>query len=115
MPVADVYAAWATNSPQDLPLGSLLFYSGIGLYPRTLETYNLASWQPDLERLGDQINWTDTIYAYRHSDAARGTPAKYKPTISPTRMLHLLRCSSYQTWQSYKPGWQEDRRLHQCH
>jgi hypothetical protein len=83
MPVADVYAAWASNSYQDLPLGSLIFYSGIGLYPRTLGTHNLASWQPDFERLGDQISWFDTVYAYRPSDA--GTPAKYKPTISPTR------------------------------
>ncbi|KAK4149546.1 heterokaryon incompatibility protein-domain-containing protein [Chaetomidium leptoderma] len=85
MPVADVYAAWASDSSQDLPLGSLIFYSGIGLYPRTLGTHNLASWQPDFERLGDQTSWCDAVYAYRHSDA--GTPAKYKPTISPTRYL----------------------------
>ena len=86
MPVADVYAAWASNSHQDLSLGSLIFYSGIGLYPRALETHNLPSWQPDLACLGYQTSWCDAAYLEdRHSDAE--TPAKYKPAISPTRHL----------------------------
>ncbi len=61
----------------------LIVGSGIGLYPRSLETHNLASWQPDLERLGEQTTGWDSKYVYRHSDPE--TPAKYKPAISPTR------------------------------
>ncbi|KAG7285786.1 hypothetical protein NEMBOFW57_008080 [Staphylotrichum longicolle] len=83
MPVADVYAAWAVNSHQDLALGSLIVYSGIGLHPRTSEAHNLASWQPDFERLGEQINWSDAVHAYKHTTTE--TPAEYQPTISPPR------------------------------
>ncbi|KXX76899.1 hypothetical protein MMYC01_207505, partial [Madurella mycetomatis] len=83
MPVADVYAAWAVNSHQDLPLGSLLFYSGIGLYPRTLGNHNLASWQPDFELLGGQVKKNDIYYAYRYSDANQ--PVRFQATVSPTR------------------------------
>ncbi len=86
MPVADVYAAWASNLHQDLPLGSLIFYSGIGLYPRALETHDLPSWLPDLVCVGHQTSWCDATYLRdRYSDAE--TPAKYEPTISPTRYL----------------------------
>jgi hypothetical protein len=83
MPVADVYANWATNPRQDLPLGSLLFYAGIGLRPRPPGRHNLASWQPNLDILGEQINAYDATYAYRYLDVE--VPAKFRPTVSPTR------------------------------
>ncbi len=44
VPVAGVYGTWASGQYQDFPLGSLIFYSGIGLYPSALEMHNLASW-----------------------------------------------------------------------
>ncbi|KAH6853222.1 heterokaryon incompatibility protein-domain-containing protein [Chaetomium sp. MPI-CAGE-AT-0009] len=80
MPVAEVYSNWATNAYQDLPLGSLLFYSGIGLYPRPSNSHCLASWQPDFEVVGEQVKSFDAAYAYRYLD--RKVPARFQPSVS---------------------------------
>jgi hypothetical protein len=85
MPVAEVYAKWATNAYQDLPLGSLLFYSGMGLYPRSSDNHGLASWQPDFEVVGEQLRSFDAAYAYRYLDLK--VPARFQPTMSQARSL----------------------------
>ncbi|KAK3299826.1 heterokaryon incompatibility protein-domain-containing protein [Chaetomium fimeti] len=85
MPVAEVYASWATNPCQDLPLGSLLFYSGIGLYPRPPNNHGLASWQPNFEVVGEQVKSFDASYAYQYLDIE--VPARFQPTVSQTRGL----------------------------
>ncbi|EAQ93791.1 hypothetical protein CHGG_02026 [Chaetomium globosum CBS 148.51] len=85
MPVAEVYTKWATNSCQDLPLGSLLFYSGIGLYPRPSNNHGLASWQPNFEVVGEQLRSFDATYAYRYLDVE--VPTRFQLTVSPTRSL----------------------------
>lgn len=85
MPVAEVYANWATNTFQDLSLGSLLFYSGIGLYPRPSTNHGLASWQPDFEVIGEQLRSSDTLCAYWYLDLE--VPAMFQPIVSQSRSL----------------------------
>jgi hypothetical protein len=79
MSVADVYAKWATNSPQDIPLGALLSYSGIGLSPRAPGSHKLASWQPDLAILGEQLKGRDV------PNPDTEVPYRFKPNVSQTR------------------------------
>ncbi|MBE3048075.1 HET domain-containing protein [Candidatus Bathyarchaeota archaeon] len=89
MSVAEVYKRWATSPYWDISRGSLLVFSGVGLYPRE-EGYNLPSWLPDLYNLGSQFpEWDGPISSgYTASEA----PDPFQPSVG----LDGFRCFGVQ-------------------
>lgn len=81
MSVEEVYARWAASPHWDISPGSLLIFSGIGLYPRAQESYSLPSWLPDLPNLGKQMaEWETGIMNYGYT--ADNAPDAFQPSVA---------------------------------
>ena len=90
MSVAEVYTRWAMSPYFDISRGSLLIFSGIGLYPRA-EGHSLPSWLPDLHNLGTQILETDGAIVF--GNTANEPPERYQPSVG---LDGTFRCFGFQ-------------------